>query len=187
MALPQLRAGAFPTGSVIQTVTASDLTAATYASTDSANPETVISASITPSSTSNKILITGFVSLGCLYSSYTGRLDYIGVRLKRGTTVIGEPTDLSTLTTVHGGDATSSRAMHSVVKDAGYQGSRSACVPFHWADSPSTTSSTTYNVQGIIEKVGSAYTMIRNGNGYNYNTDEAHMATCNLTLMEIKG
>jgi hypothetical protein len=54
-------------------------------------------------------------------------------------------------------------------------------------DSPSTTSSTTYNVQGVIEKVGSAYTMIRNGSGYNYNTDEAHMPTCNLTLMEIKG
>jgi hypothetical protein len=187
MALTQLRAGAFPSGSVIQTVTTTDLTAGTYSSVDSANPETVISTSITPSATSSKILITGFISIGGLYSSYTGRYDYIGVRLKRGTTVIGEPTDLSTLTTVHGGDASSSRPMHSIVKDAGYSASRCACVPFHWMDSPSTTSSTTYNVQGVIEKVGSAYTMIRNGSGYNYNTDEAHMPTCNLTLMEIKG
>ena len=81
MALTQLRAGAFPSGSVIQTVTTTDLTAGTYSSVDSANPETVISTSITPSATSSKILITGFLSLGCLYSSYTGSLDYLGVRL----------------------------------------------------------------------------------------------------------
>ena len=187
MALTQLRAGAFPSGSVLQTVTATDGTAASYASTDSANPETMISGSITPSATSSKILLIGFLSIGGLYSSYSGTYHYIGIRLKRGTTVIGEPTDMSTLTTMHGGDASSARGMHSTAKDAGYSASKVQSVPFHWVDSPSSTSSLTYNIQGVVEKDGSAYTMTKNGGGYNYNNDELHIATCNLTLMEIKG
>tara|TARA_B100000212_G_scaffold126247_1_gene94658 strand:- start:1477 stop:2076 length:600 start_codon:yes stop_codon:yes gene_type:complete len=176
-----------PSGSILQTVTTTDSTSTSYASTDSANPKTVISLAITPSSTSSKILMFGFISIGSLYSSYSGRLDYIGVRLKRGSTVIGETTDLSSATTVHGGDATGARPMHSTVKDAGYSASRPASVPFHFVDSPSTTSATTYNVQGVIEKQGSQYTMLRNIGGYNYNNDEMASATCQLTLMEIKG
>ena len=177
-----------PTGAVLQTITASEDTSASYTSTDSGTPEMVISASITPSATSSKILITGFISIGCLYSSYSGRLDYLGVRLKRGSTVIGETSDLSSLTTLLGGDATGARPLHSIIKDeAGYSASRPASIPFHFADSPSTTSATTYNIQGLIEKQGSAYTMTRNGGGYNYNNDELASATCNLTLMEIKG
>jgi len=187
MGLTQLGPGAFPSGAVLQTINATDGTAASYASTDSANPETMISAAITPSSTSNKILLTGFLSIGGLYSSYSGTYHYIGVRLKRGTTVIGEPTDMSTLTTMHGGDASDARGMHSTAKDAGYTASKVQAVPFHFLDSPSTTSATTYNIQGVIERDGSAYTMTKNGGGYNYNNDELHIATCNLTLMEIKG
>ena len=176
-----------PSGSILQTVTTTDSTSTSYASTDSANPKTVISLAITPSSTSSKILMFGFISIGSLYSSYSGRLDYIGVRLKRGSTVIGEPTSLSTLTTVHGADATGSRPMHSVVKDAGYSASRQHVVPFHFADSPSTTSAITYNIQGVVSHVGGTKTLVKNGSGYNYNNEEAHMATCNLTLQEIKG
>lgn len=176
-----------PAGSILQTISATDGTAELFTSTDSATPETIISAAITPSSSSNKVLITGFLSLGVLYSNYSGRLDYLGVRLKRGSTVIGEPTSLSTFTTVHGADASGARPMHSVSKDAGYSASRSNSIPFHFTDSPNTTSETTYNIQGVIEKQGAAYTMIQNGSGYNYNNDEGHLATCNLTLMEIKG
>ena len=117
-------------GRVLQTVTVNDMTAASYSTVDGDNPETVISGSITPISTSNKVLLTGFISIGGLYSSFSGRYDYIGVRLKRGSTVIGETTDLSSATTVHGGDATGARPMHSVVKDAGYSASRPASVPF---------------------------------------------------------
>ena len=172
-------------GRVLQTVSTNDMTAASFSTVDSANPETVISLAITPSATSSKILITGFASIGMLYSSYSGRLDYIGVRLKRGSTVIGETTDLSSATTVHGGDATGARPMHSVVKDAGYSASRPASVPFHFIDSPSTTSATTYNIQGVIERVGYQYTMLRNIGGYNYNNDEMASGTCQLTLQEI--
>ena len=176
-----------PTGSILQTVTTTDSTSTSYASTDSSAPKTVISLAITPSSTSSKILMFGFISIGLLYSTYSGTLHYIGVRLKRGSTVIGETTDLSSATTVHGGDATGARPMHSTARDAGYSASKPHSIPFHYVDSPSTTSATTYNIQGVIEREGQQYTMLRNIGGYNYNNDELASATCQLTLMEIKG
>ena len=176
-----------PAGAILQTITSHDATASSHASVSGATPVTLMSATITPSSTSSKILIFGFLHVGGLYSNCSGRLDYIGTRLKRGSTVIGEPTSLSTLTTVHGADATGSRPMHSVVKDAGYSASRQHVVPFHFTDSPSTTSSITYNIQGVISHVSGGKTLVKNGSGYNYNNEEAHLATSNLTLQEIKG
>tara|TARA_B100000424_G_C22842278_1_gene449469 strand:- start:243 stop:809 length:567 start_codon:yes stop_codon:yes gene_type:complete len=174
-------------GRVIQTVSTNDMTAASFTGTSSVDPKTVISLAITPSATSSKVLVFGFISIGGLYSDHSAALDYIGVRLKRGTTVIGETTDLSTATTVHGGDASGASPMHSVVKDAGYSASRPASVPFHFVDSPSTTSATTYNIQGVIEHSGATKTMLRNIGGYNYNNDELACGSCQLTLMEISG
>ena len=46
-----------PAGSILQTISATDGTAELFTSTDSAAPETIISAAITPSSSSNKIFI----------------------------------------------------------------------------------------------------------------------------------
>ena len=178
---------ALPSGAILQTITSHDATASSHTNISGAAPVTLMSASITPSATSSKIFIFGFIHVGGLYSNYSGRLDYIGTRLKRGSTVIGEPTDLSTLTTVHGADATGSRPMHSVVKDAGYSASRQHVVPFHFTDSPSTTSAITYNIQGVVSLQSGAKTLVKNGSGYNYNNEEAHLATCNLTLQEIKG
>ena len=172
-------------GRVLQTVSTNDMTAASFSGTSSVDPKTVISLAITPSATNSKILITGFISIGGLYSSHSAAYDYIGVRLKRGSTVIGETTDLSSATTAHGGDASGASPMHSVVKDAGYSASRPASAPFHFVDSPSTTSETTYNIQGVIEHSGSTKTMLRNIGGYNYNNDEMASGTCQLTLMEI--
>ena len=91
-----------PSGSILQTVSTNDMTAASYTGNSSTSPNTVISLSITPSSTSSKILIFGFVSIGGKYSDFSAVLDYIGVRLKRGNTVIGETTDLSTATNPSG-------------------------------------------------------------------------------------
>ena len=176
-----------PSGSILQTVSTNDMTAASYTGNSSTSPNTVISLSITPSSTSSKILIFGFVSIGGKYSDFSAVLDYIGVRLKRGSTVIGETTDLSTATTVHGADASGASPMHSVATDAGYSASRTNSIPFHFIDSPNTTSATTYNIQGVIEHSGSTRTMLRNIGGYNYNNDEMASGTCQLTLMEISG
>ena len=101
--------------------------------------------------------------------------------------MIGETTDLSSATTVHGGDATGARPMHSVFKDAGYSASRPQSCPFHFTDSPNTTSALTYNIQGVVERQGHTHTLLRNIGGYNYNNDEMASGTCQLTLMEISG
>ena len=172
-------------GRILQTISTNDMTSASFSGNSSTTPSTVISGSITPSSTSSKILIFGFVSIGGKYSDHSGVLDYIGVRLKRGSTVIGETTDLSSATTVHGGDASGASPMHSTATDAGYSANRPHSVPFHFVDSPSTTSSITYNIQGVIEHSGSTRIMFRNIGGYNYNNDEMASGTCQLTLMEI--
>tara|TARA_E500000331_G_scaffold7131_1_gene6945 strand:- start:8869 stop:9483 length:615 start_codon:yes stop_codon:yes gene_type:complete len=185
--IPTITGTQLPIGAILQTVSTNDMTSASYSGNSSTTPSTVISLAITPSATSSKILLTGFISIGGKYSDHSAALDYIGVRLKRGSTVIGETTDLSTATTVHGADASGASPMHSVVKDAGYSASRPASVPFHFVDSPSTTSATTYNIQGIIEHSGSTRIMLRNIAGYNYNNDEMASGTCQLTLQEIKG
>ena len=197
MALTKVKSGAvqgipstaLPAGAILQTVTTSDMTSASYASTNSSSPKTVISNSITPSSTSSKILIFGFASIGNLYSNYSGTLHWLGLKLKRGSTVIGETSDLSSLTTLHGADASGAEPMHAVIPPASsYPASRPTSIPFHFADSPNTTSATTYNIQGVIERYNHGpYTMLRNGGGYNYNNAELASATCQLTLMEIKG
>ena len=174
-------------GRILQTISTNDMTSASFSGNSSTTPSTVISGSITPSSTSSKILIFGFISIGGKYSDHSAALDYIGVRLKRGSTVIGETTDLSTATTVHGGDASGASPMHSTATDAGYSASRPHSVPFHFVDSPSTTSSITYNIQGVIEHSGSTRIMFRNIGGYNYNNDEMASGTCQLTLQEISG
>lgn len=172
-------------GRILQTISTNDMTSASFSGNSSTTPSTVISGSITPSSTSSKILIFGFVSIGGKYSDHSGVLDYIGVRLKRGSTVIGETTDLSSATTVHGADASGASPMHSVATDAGYSASRTNSTPFHFVDSPNTTSAITYNIQGVIEHSGSTRILFRNIGGYNYNNDEMASGTCQLTLMEI--
>ena len=90
-----------PQGAILQTITSHDATASSHTSVSGAAPVTLMSASITPSATSSKILIFGFLHVGGLYSNFSGRIDFIGTRLKRGSTVIGEPTSLASLTTVH--------------------------------------------------------------------------------------
>tara|TARA_B100000902_G_scaffold393798_1_gene448764 strand:- start:15 stop:581 length:567 start_codon:yes stop_codon:yes gene_type:complete len=183
--ISKIQSFGLPVGSVVQTLPFTEVTAESYASTDSATPKTIISGTITPTVASHKILLFGFISISGLYSVYSGMYDYTGVRLKRGSTVIGEPTSNASLTTLFGADASGARPLHSAALDSGgYNASRPNSIPFHFMDSPNTTSATTYNVQGLLEH-SSSTTMTRNAGGYNYNNDELANATCQLTLMEI--
>ena len=174
-----------PTGTVVQTIPVTEMTSTSFASSDSSTPRTFMSGTITPTSASHKILLFGFLSMGGLYSNHSGSVHYYGVRLKRVSTVIGETTDLSSATALYGADATGARPMHSTFKDAGYSASKPQSCPFHFTDSPNTTSAVTYNIQGVIERDGHTHTLVRNIGGYRYNNDEQATGTCQLTLMEI--
>ena len=115
-------ASGFANTDVNQTIQSSSLTDLTN-----------VTASITPSSTSSKVLIVGRVQS---YSSSYG----IGLGIVRDSTVIYE--DEATSATYSG--------------DSEY-----VVTPFAFIDSPSTTSSTTYKVQ--VKTYGNAHTMQQGG------------------------
>ena len=133
----------------------------------SSTPEfsTVLSATITPSSTSSKILV--------VYSINTRSASHNqgnGTRVLRGSTAIGI------------GDANGSRTragMGSFFNSASY---RSRCVSQVILDSPSTTSATTYNLQIGGETGGTYYVNAGEGDS------AAYMQSCtHLTLLEVAG
>ena len=115
---------------VVQTVKTDSFSSTATSFTDL----TGMSVSITPSSTSSKVLITGVISL----SGSTSGNPLVSIKVVRGSTDIALSTDASTLNTTAITDTdfgeTPGRAM--------------AHVPLNFLDSPSSTSSTTYKIQG---------------------------------------
>ena len=139
----------------------------TFSFTPSSTPEfgTVMSATITPSSTSSKILVVYTMNAR---SSATNAGH--GTRVLRGSTAIGI------------GDTNGSRTrvgMGSFFNSSDY---RNRCITQVILDSPSTTSATTYNLQ-IGGESGSAY-VVNAGNS----DSSAYSQSCtHLTLLEVAG
>ena len=132
MALTKLRAGAFPSGSVIQTVQATDTTDSTYTTTNTCADLGNLSVSITPSSSRSKILVScQIVCVDHNQASYLVAFKYV-----RGSTTIGGAFDTGT------GGSTGIRGRATGDTNAVYN-----CVLPQFLDSPSTTSATTYKVQ----------------------------------------
>jgi len=144
-------------GGIIQTVTVNDSTTTTISSTSYA--DTGLSASITPTSSSNKILI--FVTVPA--QIYRLALEPIGgLRLLRGATQIIE---YPYAYTMEAAPSANSRVFFTYVFNSQY------------LDSPATTSSVTYKIQGKV------YTT-SNSNVLNYNSNSA---TSTITLVEVSG
>ena len=162
MALTKLRAGAFPSGSVIQTVQATDTTDTTYTTTNTWADLGNLSVSITPSSSSSKILVS--CQIGCVDHQTATYL--VAFKYVRGSTTIGGAFDTGI------GGSTGIRGEGSGDVNAVY----GAVLP-QFLDSPSTTSATTYKVQ---------YNNY-NGNTFYYLRDatlnESYIAT--LTVQEV--
>ena len=156
-------------GHVIQTKSMT-LTAATTASSNSYT-DSGLTLDITPSSTSSKILITGFVSLGS---------DYFKNYMK----VLRDGSDLA----VGDADGTRERVFASVLPaDTGWDSYGVQSVPINLLDSPNTTSSVNYKVQFKCYRGTSGTATVnrslsdRNNSGY----DERTISV--LTLQEIAG
>jgi len=110
---------------VVQTVKTDDFSTTSTSFTDI----TGLSASITPSSSSNKILITAS------FCSSQGSASQINMfNLLRGSTAIGQPASSQTYT--------STRTQYT------YESGNIDTVHIQLLDSPSTTSATTYKIQG---------------------------------------
>ena len=138
-----------------------------FTSTQSANVEVAItglSATITPSSTSNKILIYFCVSSGNHGTTY-------GFYPKRGSTKI-----LSGSTSGIG-----NRQAVSVPSNIPQDTNQINGVSFMGLDSPSTTSATTYQIFGICD--GGTLRVNRSQDDYNGSTGKRTVST--ITLMEV--
>jgi hypothetical protein len=155
--IPQLTTAKMPTGSVLQVVR-SDYTTLT-STTSTSTWSNVGSATITPSSASNKILIT--VNY---HSSGIGAM-----RLLRGATALNTPTANYM-----------KYSYYEALNQLNY-GANSAreITTMQYYDSPSTTSSTTYNVEMI------AYSLGHGGTGFGVNEVHGSVTFSGITLMEI--
>jgi hypothetical protein len=146
--------GNIPTGSVLQVV--SSITTTRTTSSSASYVDTDLSASITPSSSSNKILVIVTYTLAMDSTSYAG-----WSQLVRGSTQIAQ----RTYYTASANTYSSMSASISVL------------------DSPATTSSTTYKMQikndtaGTVSFNGPTTMSYTSGTPTNYST---------ITLMEIK-
>ena len=122
-----LPSGNLPAGSVlqvIQTVKTDDFTTTSTSFTD----VTGLSASITPSSSSNKVLVTAS------FCSSQGTNSAINMfNLVRGSTTLGQPASSKTFT--------STRTQYTAESD------NIDTVHLQFLDSPSSTSATTYKIQ----------------------------------------
>ncbi len=147
----------FPAGSVLQVVNATYSTETTIISTSYTN--TGLSASITPTSTSNKILV--IVGQTIIASRTTGS-EIGSVNLVRGST---EVMGISRALGLEAGNG------------SGGSYTNFGTIGFSYLDSPSTTSSTTYKTQAKASSTAnSGYVECQSGS-----------ATSTLTLIEVKG
>ena len=151
--LPKAR---LPTGSVLQVVR-SDYTTTT-STTNTSSWSNIGSVTITPQSTSNKILITA-----SYHSSGIGAM-----RLLRGSTALNTPINTYMAFDPY---ASSNQAAWNA-------GSPRQIITMVYYDSPSTTSSTTYNIEMIAYSIGGT-------TGFGVNELHSGIAFSGITLMEI--
>ena len=148
---------------VVQTVKTDTFSTSSATFTD----VTGLSVSITPSSASNKILVSGSVT-GSASGSGSGHLRYV-----RGSTAIGI------------GDASSSRSQDSVggIDNGASPPDSALSSSFVFLDSPATTSSTTYKAQIHQGDGGGTIFINRSTNDGNDNNNGRYAST--ITVMEI--
>ena len=158
MALTKVRTGGFTAGSVLQVVSTTKDDVFTHDQTTEVDI-TNLTASITPFSTSSKVLVT--VHIGSHGRDGNGDLVF---RIKRGSTAIGQGAS---------GTFTATMASRSV-------GELSDACSMMFLDSPSSASSTAYKV--TVQQSGSGNLKV-NGR----QPDASFGTISSITLMEIAG
>jgi hypothetical protein len=165
-------ASAQPTGAVLQVVSAIktdtfsfSVTARTWTSV------TGLSASITPSSTSNKVLVTAVVSI-----SATNTYNAMGGRITRNGTAVAV-----------GNTVGSSRQFAFFGSDdwLGAASANQGQIFISFLDSPSTTSSVTYQLQLINDR--DTETIYVNSGAVDPDSSQEFRNASSITVMEIAG
>lgn len=155
-----------PPGHVIQVVSSTLTSAAS--GTGTSVVDTGLTATITPTSTSSKILINGYITVGT--SSF-----YVYCYLVRGSTQIFK------------GDTASSRPTPTVANTQHMGGNdiyNFDALPLNFLDSPNTTSATTYKIQ-IRNYTGAQSWYVNRTHSDRDNSGYEPRGTSVMTLMEI--
>ena len=161
-----------PAGTVLQVVQSTQTTTTTYSSAKTwTSMSSFLSASITPTSTSSKILI--LVQIGKVHN-----INGVIIRLTRGGSVISGAV----------GDSAGSRPSATTANVSGFNGdaNHSDGLNISFLDSPSTTSSTAYSFDAYSEAATATYfnRSIADAN----NTEEySARVMSSIILMEIAG
>ena len=160
---PRLANVNMPVGSVLQVVSTTKTDKFSYSAADTNFYDvTGLSASITPSSTSSKILVMASVLISDTNASY---YSLMGVRIARSGTAVGT------------GTASFASGIASV--SAADSSSAYASVPLLYLDSPSSTSALTYNIQ-INQRIGGTVVI-----QVNADRGGSAIGSSTITVMEI--
>lgn len=151
------------TGTILQVTQTTKTDTFTTTST-SATDITGMSASITPTSTSNKVLVLIHIS-----ATLNGSNSYF-INLLRGVTQI------------YMGDAASNR-VRTTIFSRGQNAEFPCAMTICYLDSPSTTSATTYKLQGYVE----SGTLNINRSNSDADNNAYGRSVSSITLMEVKG
>ena len=159
-------------GAVVQVVSTTKTDAWTESVSEGALSAIVtgLTTAITPTATSSKILLTGFVTV----------VNDVGGSWGTGIVLCNGSTEISGAR----GASSGSRSLLSGVGETVHRGS---CIPLNFLDSPSTTSAITYGI-----KVWNGHTSTQNlavnyKNGDDTDDNNHYRATSTLTAMEIAG
>jgi len=155
-------------GGIIQTVQTSKTDTA---STTSNSLSDLMTATITPSSSSNKILLLCDLKLGASSNSPDPQINFF----RNSTQIYLGDTDGNRDRTMYGSDEFgSASAIQYVVR----------CIQGHFLDSPATTSAITYKIQWRIGQASNG-TLYLNRQGADSNTNHYARSASSFTLMEV--
>jgi len=158
---------ALPTGSVLQVVSTPKTDVFSMSSSGTATAITGLSASITPTSATSKILIFGQVTGSFSNTTFGWNI----LIYKDGSVITGATGDTGN---------SQPRATSSMFHNYVYA---SETIPFYYLDSPATTSSTTYAIY-TFQEPGATFYVNRAGNVTQTDGRSANTIS-NITLMEI--
>ena len=133
---------------------------------------TGLSASITPKSSSSKVLVT--VNMNGMVDVSGSYRPFFAAQLKRGGTAIGGGTVAGSRTSINASGG------YTPVPDI------NANISFSYMDSPSTTSSTTYQV-AAFNAFGATFNLTVNQFAGDTNASTTGRLSSTITLMEIAG
>jgi hypothetical protein len=163
-----LSRAALPTGSVLQVIQSVFTGTQSFNSTSAFTDVTSLSASITPTTNTNKILV--------MFTVHVYGANNLYFRIVRGSTAIGI------------GDAAGSR--QQVSSGNGYtagMGNTTQFMPYsnQFLDSPATTSSTTYKIQFYTNNGAGSGSCFINLSSDDTNAANVGRAMSSITIMEI--